>query len=332
MKYFFPIHQAMHTPSIDLSDGLPGYKHLEAPSRANIVLQGLLEGKKSEIKYIDSLAKKEVYELHDKDYVDFLFAITDEITPEEEYIPPVFRDDLSASPVRFKGGMYCTEIGTPIGKYTLKAALNSASSAIKGAKYLVKNKDDAFILTRPPGHHAGKRRYGGYCFFNNSYLVAKVLNDNGLSTAIVDIDYHIGDGSLEFAHKKAPYFSLHSNIQKNYPYLQKDFYPKNDFVTLKEFKTGINGETYIKEVKSILDEALKTSPDTLILSLGFDTLESDYCQDEYIYVKPKHYFEIGKLFGSFKGNIIILLEGGYDLVGIKDSAKYFIEGFFTTKS
>ncbi len=327
MQYFYPFYHEQHHPSIDLSDGLPGFKHLEVPSRVEQVLCGIKEAHDAEVVTIKRLAEKEVLWIHDADYVRFLSDIADEIEENQEYIPPIFRSNLKASPLFFQGGMYCDEIGTPIGKDSIKAALNSAATAIDAASYMLQNNASTFALTRPPGHHAGKRRYGGYCFFNNSYLAADIFTQANEKVAIVDIDYHIGDGSLEFAHENAPYFSLHSNVHRNYPYFDATWKNENPHVYLREFTTGIDGKTFTGEVAALLQKALDSQPKRVILSLGFDTLGTDYCQDEYIYVTPEDFRTIGELFGRLEQKTLILLEGGYDAKNLQNAARNFMQGF-----
>lgn len=323
MKYFYPKYHTLHKPTLDLSDGLPGYTHLEVSSRVELVLEGLLSAYRAEVISVEGFAEAEVREIHDKDYVDFLLAIEKEI--EGEYIPPLFRSNLSESPLYFQGGMYCSEIGTPIIRGSIQAALNSAQSVLEATEYLLCEEKNAFALTRPPGHHAGKRRYGGYCFFNNAYLAANLLNRAGKKVAVVDIDYHIGDGSLEFASKDAPYFSLHANISRNYPYLQLE--SESEHTYLKEFTSGISGEVYLEEVRALVEKSLMVESDVVLLSLGFDTLESDYTQDEYIYVKAEDFRDIGMIFGSLKQEVLILLEGGYDSEFLALCAENFMSGF-----
>ena len=331
MKYFYPAHHIHHNPSIDLSDGLPGYKHLEVVSRVELILEGLLRAYECEVVKVLTFADSAVREIHDDDYVDFLLNISKEIKGAEEYVPPIFRNDLSLSPLYFQGGMYCKEIGTPIGKESVNAGLNAAQTTLKAVSYMLENKCSVFVLTRPPGHHAGKCRYGGYCFFNNAYLAANELNKAGKQVAVLDIDYHIGDGSLEFATKAAPYYSLHANIQRNYPYVDAAFEVKNEYVHLEEFETGISGEVYVEHVRAFVGSALKNPSDMLILSLGFDTLGTDYTQDEYIYVKPENFRAIGEIFGSLKQEVLILLEGGYDSEFLELCAYEFMSGFTTKK-
>ncbi|MEA1982144.1 MAG: acetylpolyamine aminohydrolase [Campylobacterota bacterium] len=327
MKYFYPKLHTLHKPSIDLSDGLPGYKHLEVSSRVDGILKGLLSAYKAEVVYIEEFSDREVRTIHDEDYVDFLLEISKELESQEEYIPPLFRSDLSSAPLYFRGGMYCSEIGTPIGVESVKAGLNSSCTALNATEYMLQTGENSFVLTRPPGHHAGRRRYGGYCFFNNAYLAAQRFVDAGKKVTVLDIDYHIGDGSLEFATSEMPYYSLHSNTHRNYPYLEADFTNENENVTLVEFETGISGERYIEYVKELLSNAIDDSVDTVILSLGFDTLGTDYCQDEYIYVMPKDFRVIGELFGALRQNCMILLEGGYDAENLELCAFEFMSGF-----
>ena len=331
MKYFYPQLHTLHNPSIDLSDGLPGYKHLEVASRVRLVLNGALSAYDAEVVSVDSLGCEAVREIHDDDYVDFLVAISKEIEDDAEYVPPLFRANMKKSPLFFQGGMYSSEIGTPIGKESITAAFNSAQCALEAAKYLCVEQKNAFAFTRPPGHHAGVRRYGGYCFFNNAYLGANHLVQMGKRVAVIDIDYHIGDGSMEFATKDMPYFSLHANVHRNYPYFDAEFTNENEFVTLKEFQTGISGEEYVREVECLINDAVDASFDVVVLSLGFDTLETDYTQDEYIYVKPENFRTLGELFGALEQEVLILLEGGYDSEYLELCSHNFVNGFVQRK-
>jgi len=327
MKYFYPDLHHLHNPTIDFSDGLPGVEHLEVAPRVDIVLKGLLEGFFTEVVHVDLDFCEEVYDIHDRDYVDFLLNISKTLQDKQEYIPSIFREDMSKSPLAFQGGSFCDEIGTPIGKDTITSALNAAQTSIQGAKYILESGSDAFVLSRPPGHHAKKRKYGGYCFFNNAYLAASYLNKNQKKVAVVDIDYHIGDGSLEFASEDAPYFSIHADPFKNYPYLDSNFETDNLHVDLESFKKGVNADEYILHVEKILDKVKKLHVDIVIVSLGFDTLESDGYQDDYTCIKTEDFKKIGALFGNLKEKVLFVFEGGYDADGLELCSKNLISEF-----
>ena len=327
MRYFYPSLHKLHKPSVDLSDGLPGYKHIETPLRVDLVLEGLKSAYDCEVVYVEDFDDEDVRGIHDGDYVDFLLNISKELSGKEEYIPSIFRKNLDTAPIFFRGGMYCDEIGTPIGGGSIKSALNSVRAALEGVDYMLQCNKSAFVLTRPPGHHAKKNRYGGYCFFNNPYICATKFVQHGKKVAVVDIDYHIGDGSMEFATKEMPYYSLNCNIHRNYPYFESGFKNNNSYSTLFEFEVGISGSEYLKYLRDMLCVAIDESIDVVILSLGFDTLGSDYCQDEYIYLQVDDYFEIGREFFKLKQDVLVLLEGGYDLDNLKMCAKNFMLGF-----
>ncbi len=326
MKVFLPIQHFKHHPQKDYSDGLPPFDHLETPKRIDKILKGIQAASTVDLVEVNRLAFEAVYNLHDKDYVDFLLAISETIEPEHEYIPAIFRNDLLKSPLPFRGGMYCQEVGTPIGTESIKAALNSAAAVEEAAKYIIEWGQDAFALCRPPGHHAGPRRYGGYCFFNNAYLAAKVLAQKG-RCAVLDIDYHIGDGSLEFAHSDIPYFSLHADPWKNYPYFDANVVLPTVHSELVIFPTGIKGDSYVHFLETLTSKIIKGKFDYLVVSLGFDTLGTDYIQDEYIYLEPRDYAVIAQSLAKIDAIILLVLEGGYDLSNLFDCTKYFISGF-----
>lgn len=79
-----------------------------------------------------------------------------------------------------------------------QTALRAAGGAISAARLAIE-RTPAFAIIRPPGHHAGRSRYGGFCFFNNIALaVACLLETAQVQTAvIVDIDMHRGDGTQD---------------------------------------------------------------------------------------------------------------------------------------
>ena len=76
-----------------------------------------------------------------------------------------------------------------------------------------------YALCRPSGHHAGPRVFGGYCYFNNAATAAEYLLPEG-KVAIVDIDYHHGNGTQEFFNEIKSVFtaSIHGDPANEYPY------------------------------------------------------------------------------------------------------------------
>src|SRR5690606_27285939 len=79
----------------------------------------------------------------------------------------------------------------------------------------------AFALCRPPGHHAARAYYGGYCFLNNAAIAAQRLIDRGMKrVAVLDVDYHHGNGtqSIFYDRDDVLFVSLHGDPDEDYPF------------------------------------------------------------------------------------------------------------------
>ena len=330
MKIFYPRHHNLHNPTKDYSDGFPPFDFMEIDKRLELLLDGLKEADgKCVVEVVEDCIKDEaLLELHKREYIAFLDALSNELEDGEEYIPSIFGKSLEKAPIRFQGGMFTREIGTPIQKQTPKAARNSAKTTVKAMECLLNN-DERFVfaLTRPPGHHAMPAMYGGYSFFNNGVLAAKYAYKLGYRPLILDIDYHIGDGTAEFAKEGwFEYFSLHIDPWRNFPYLDADItFASNVHLWHLPHKTDAN--RYLATLQEALAKINETNFDVMLLSLGFDILQSDYCQDEFIHIDPHHFEQIASMISTkVDKKILIVLEGGYDLPNLQESAKRFMKG------
>ncbi|MEO1282533.1 MAG: acetylpolyamine aminohydrolase [Pseudomonadota bacterium] len=326
MKIFVPTRHTGHDPFMDYSDGLPPFEHLEKPDRVDGVLEGLDRIGLTDRTEIDGLARDAVTELHDADYIAFLDAITAELGNDEQYIPSLFHDDLDAAPIRFQGGRFCREIGTPIGANSMEAALNSAAAALAAAKHTAATRENTFALCRPPGHHAGQRRYGGYCIFNNAYIAASVLSKAGHRPVVLDIDYHLGDGALEFASEHQPYVSLHADALKTYPYMGTAGLASGGGISLTALEDGVDINAYADLLSPALDK-VSSSGSYLILSLGFDLIADDYIQDVPTQITAADFEPIGAAIGALKMPVTMVLEGGYNKGRLAECTRAFFQGF-----
>ena len=118
-------------------------------------------------------------------------------------------------------GYYAFDASTPIMEGTWDAALAAAHSAMTAAAMVREGKSAVYALCRPPGHHASTSVYGGYCYLNNAALAAQYLLDEGCGrVALLDIDYHHGNGSQEIFWERDDvlFVSLHGTPDSEYPY------------------------------------------------------------------------------------------------------------------
>jgi len=221
---------------------------------------------------------------------------------------------------------------TIVSKGSKKAAYDAVSSIINAIDAVMnKEFNNAFCVIRPPGHHAEKEQAMGFCIFNNvavgaTYLLEKYkLN----KVAIIDFDVHHGNGTQDifYNEKKVLYISSH----------QFPFYPG----TGSENETGkynnilnipLKAETSSKEFfdsyKKVYDKLNEFKPEFILLSAGFDAHKNDplakiNLESKDYYTLTKEIMKIAKQICENK--IVSILEGGYNLAAIQESAKYHVE-------
>lgn len=216
-------------------------------------------------------------------------------------------------------------------KHTLDCILLAAGSSLQLVEEIAKNKlDSGFAIIRPPGHHACADKYAGFCFVNNVMLSAHLLSTKyHLNVLVVDWDAHVGDGSINIMkttlrdHHNIRYFSIHR-------YDNGDFYPggkvgKSGFdLDQRIFKVGFNGpqgdDFYLNTFNgnSFQSWARDFKPDIILVSCGFDAARGDplgQCS-----VTPNGYFELTEILKQICPKICLILEGGYNLNSISNSA------------
>jgi acetoin utilization deacetylase AcuC-like enzyme len=165
--------------------------------------------------------------LHREDYVAFLRRLCESTPPGHESFPTVWPPPAPSfvSPRRLPTyprmamGYYLWGTDTPVTRSAYDAALAAAGCALAAAGLLLDGERCAYSLSRPPGHHAGKASGGGLCFFNNTALAAAALARRGL-VAVLDIDYHHGNGTQALFYRSARVLtlSIHADPSIAFPF------------------------------------------------------------------------------------------------------------------
>ena len=220
-------------------------------------------------------------------------------------------------------------IVSPGSKEATKDAVGSIIAAIDG----VQNKEfkNAFCAVRPPGHHAEKEKAMGFCIYNNvavgtNYLIEKYKYNR---VAIIDFDVHHGNGTQDifYNNEKVLYISTHQ-----YPY-----YPgsgseqeKGNFNNILNIplEAGITAEEYLNAYEHVLKKLKEFKPEFVLFSAGFDAHIDDplaqlRLNSEDFYQLTKRTLEISKSFCN--GNVVSILEGGYDLKALQTSSKRHVD-------
>ena len=218
---------------------------------------------------------------------------------------------------------------SPGSKDATKDAVGSILTAIE----CVQNKDfkNAFCAVRPPGHHAEKEKAMGFCIYNNvavgaNYLIEKYKYNK---IAIIDFDVHHGNGTQDifYNNEKVLYISTHQ-----YPYYpgsgsEKEKGKYNNIFNIP-LEAGTTAVEYLNAYEHVLNKLKEFKPEFLLFSAGFDAHIDDplaqlRLSSEDFYTLTKRTLEISKPFCN--GNVVSILEGGYDLKALQDSTQRHVD-------
>ena len=218
---------------------------------------------------------------------------------------------------------------SPGSKDATKDAVGSIIVAIDG----VQNKEfkNAFCAVRPPGHHAEKEKAMGFCIYNNVAVGANYLLEKYKykKVAIIDFDVHHGNGTqnIFYDNKKVLYISTHQ-----YPYYpgsgsEKEKGKFNNIFNIP-LDAGTSANEYLSAYEQVLKKLKEFKPEFLLFSAGFDAhIDDPLAQlrltSEDFYKITKRTLEISKSFCN--GNVISILEGGYDLKALQDSSQRHVD-------
>ncbi|MFL9823412.1 histone deacetylase family protein [Rhodoplanes sp. SY1] len=330
---------ALHDGKAELHDGKL-VSSFEMPRRAELVLARVKEVGLGPVSPPKIFGLDPVRRVHAPDYVAFLETAWDEWVAEHgehdalpfTWIGPGMRR-VVPDHIDGKLGYYSFDAGTPITAGTFRAIRSAADVALTGAELIVRGERAAFALTRPPGHHAHRACYGGYCFFNNAAVAAQALRDAGADrVAVLDIDYHHGNGTQDIFYSRGDvlFVSLHADPVQEYPY-----YLGFSDETGEGAGEGANANyplpfgTGFHTWRAALDDALARIAafrvDALVVSLGVDTYKGDPISR--FRLDTADYPLIGAALAGAGLPTLFVMEGGYAVEAIGVNAVGVLQGF-----
>ncbi len=295
----------------------PWFHHPENPLRLKILFKGL--EKYGLTDYIEVLEPEpadwsSIYKVHVEGYVNYVRRLG-------EHAPTEIDPD------------------TYVSKGTIESILYSIGGLLKAYREYKNGRGRRFfVLTRPPGHHAGRagKAMGaptqGFCIFNNIAILAAHLLDEGYEKiAIIDFDVHHGNGTQEIFYNepRVLHIDFHQDPRTLYP---GTGYPE-DLGSGKAIGTKVNlifprhgGDDLYEDFLEIALTILKQfKPQVILYSAGFDAYFMDGLADMKAGSKTFHLMA-SKIIEELKPELIIAsLEGGYS-VGLEKGAPAFIAG------
>ncbi|MFQ5711398.1 MAG: histone deacetylase family protein [Candidatus Geothermarchaeales archaeon] len=278
-----------------------GWDHPERPERLRRtmeLLEGLLREPSLSLLKPEPCSEEDLLRVHTRGYVERIKAMSQ------------------------RGGLLTMD--TPLPRGTYETAKLAAGGAMMAGEAVVRGDlDNAFALTRPPGHHAGRSYGGGFCFFNNIAVMIEYLREEHRLKrfAVLDWDVHHGNGTQDIFYGDPCVLYLSTHQSPLYPGTGRtheigagEGMGYNVNFPLSPGATGADFIHVLEELFLPLLEAFK--PSILCLSTGYDA----YFKDPLASLK----FTIGTYGEATRliketagrvcgGRIAAVLEGGYHL-------------------
>jgi acetoin utilization deacetylase AcuC-like enzyme len=350
-------HKALATDEV-IVDGRPD-ETCEVPARAELMLKAVQDAQLGLVVEPADHGLGPIVAVHDPDYVGFLRSAYDDSAAYFGEAGPVFAWTFAGrhaarKPRGFMGrkGYYAFGHSTPILAGTWEAAYWSAQCALTAAD-LVRDAERtspavAYALCRPPGHHAAADLYGGYCYLNNAAIAARSLQQpplpatqehgeryrggEAVKVAILDVDYHHGNGTqiVFYSDPTVLYCSLHAHPDEEYPYYWGDVDERGKGAgrgTNRNWPLprGTGEQAYLVALEEALAFVGEFSPDYLVVSVGFDTIEGD--PDGGFRLTTGSLSKIGQRIAALGLPTVLIQEGGYLLERLGESALAFLQPF-----
>ncbi|MCB1329916.1 MAG: histone deacetylase family protein [Maritimibacter sp.] len=339
MRAFFDEQQRLHAPAFEIIGGQMVAPY-ETRDRIDRLLTPLAEAGLCAFEAPRDFGLGPILATHEPALVDFL---------ERAY-----RDWKAAG---FKGDVFATVMPSPhtrlrqpkfiegevgffaasgesaIAEHTWPAVRASAQCAIAAADALAQGEHAAFALCPPPGHHAMKGQFGGYCYLNNAAIAAQYLRDRGCGrVAILDVDFHHGNGTQDifYARDDVLFLSLHGDPELSYPFFL-GYADETGAGAGQGFNRNypLGPGTDFTAWSTAFDDAsgrLKAfAPDALVVSLGLDIFERD--PQSIFRIATDDFATIGKRIRDLDLPTVLVMEGGYAVEDLAQNIRSFFAGF-----
>jgi acetoin utilization deacetylase AcuC-like enzyme len=309
--------------------------YVESPVRINAILDELNKTPLFRRVTPRHYSEKHIREVHAYEFVEFLKNVCLKIEDADAVYPYVFPIRNRTHPPKdlpLRAGYYCIDTFTPLTGNAYLAAKRGVDCAITAARELLEGYRLAYALIRPPGHHAESASYGGFCYFNSGAVAANYLSKYG-KVAMLDVDYHHGNGQQEIFYDRADVLtvSIHGHPGIAYPYFSGFAYEKgsgegkgfNINLPLPEI---LDGEGYRRALKEAIKRVIRFHPRYLVVPFGLDTAKEDPTGS---WTQEADDFEkMGRMIGELRFPTLIVQEGGYDTRVLGINARAFFTGLW----
>lgn len=307
--------------------------YVERPVRVEKIVQALKSVQDVEFVEVTDHGVAPIVAVHDADFVDYLSRVCPRLGEKETLYPYVFPIRLrERKPLdeEVQAGYYCIDTFTPLTRNAYTAARASVDCALTGVDLVLAGEHLVYSLCRPPGHHAEKRVYGGFCYFNNAAIAAEVLSKSG-KVAVLDVDFHHGNGTQDIFYERADVLtvSIHGDPSYAYPYFAGFEDERGDGAGAGynhnfPLPEGIGDDEYVETLARALGVIERFGPKYFVVSLGLDIAKGDPTGAWTI--SPQGLERIGGTLAGLGLPTLAVQEGGYDTRVLGRNATYLLRG------
>jgi acetoin utilization deacetylase AcuC-like enzyme len=341
-----PLHR-LHQPPYEVFSGRAG-PSWEVAARADVIRDALAADPAFALELPSEHGLEPVLAVHDPGLVRFLAEAWDSWRATggtgdgfraDAFLHPGLRGHgagEAASPEpRAPGGRigyWCFDTATAITVGAWPAARAAVDVALSAANAVLAGEPVAYGLCRPPGHHAGRAMFGGYCYLNNAAIAAEHLVRAGAGrVGILDLDYHHGNGTQQVFWERGdvPYASLHGDPDRAYPYFTGGADETGGGAGAGAtfnlpLPAGIDDAAYLEALDRALDWLGGRHDEVVVVSLGIDTYGLDPLCD--FGLSTSGYHELGSRVAATGARLVVLQEGGYHIPDLGENVRQWLRG------
>lgn len=301
----------------------------ETPDRLNAILKKIENDSLFEIIKPQHFGERYIQAVHDKSLINYFKKMSEAGASERALFP---RRNFSRYPedLSLRLGSFCFNSDTPLNKNALIAARRAVDCTLTAAKKLTAGYSIAYALVRPPGHHAERSSFGGFCYFNSTAIAAQYLSIFG-SVAVLDVDYHHGNGGQDIFYGRSDILtvSIHAHPRFAYPYFsgfedEKGYGEGRGYNRNIPLPEKVDGTVYRAALDSALSSIVRFRPEFLVVAFGLDTGKGDPIGTWSL--NENDFYENGRMIGALKIPAVVVQEGGYNISALGEYARQFFCG------
>ncbi|MGA7981730.1 MAG: histone deacetylase family protein [Chromatiaceae bacterium] len=309
--------------------------YVQSPVRVDAILKEILPTGRFERLPVQAFSEDHIRAVHQGAFVDYLkraCALVPEGKSIYPYVFPVRNATRPPKDLPLRAGYYCIDTFTPLNRNAWLAAERAVDCALTGARRLLEGYRAAYALVRPPGHHAERRSFGGFCYLNSTAIAAHYLSRFGL-VAVLDVDYHHGNGTQDIFYGRADVLtvSIHGHPRYTYPYFSGFEDEKGEGagvgynlnVPLQE---NLDGAAYRVALDAAIRRIRRFRARFLVVALGLDTAKGDPTGS--FTLGAQDFAENGRRLGSLGMPTLVVQEGGYKTRSLGTNARNFFAGLW----